>query len=285
MQYREFLPEAFLTRHIESIWEMELTPHTVNKTFEHLSPDCTFDLLICPQPLWVRFTHKTNWEKLPATATLIGQRTSGLRFHVKRTTQVLGIRFKPFAFANILSLPLYRLTNQLIPIHALFPDIPGDFPISILEEQHPARRLRRMEQLLALLFQDKWDVDETFRAQLNFILNRKGLVRIQDLSAEFATSKVTLRDHFLKKMGLTPKKVSRIWRLNYFLQVQNEKRLTTLTAMGLEVGYYDQAHCIKEFQSFFNHSPLQLFQNNSRLLKISQGIIHRRFSNFYDPKA
>lgn len=285
MKYREFSPEAFLTRHIESIWELELTPHTVNHTFENLSPDCTFDLFLSPNPLWVQFTHKRNWEKLPAAATLVGQRTSGMRLHVLYPTRLLGIRFKPFAFANLLSIPLYKLTDKLIPLSMLFSNTPREVIAAILEEKDPALRIKNMEQLLSLLFDERWEIDETFRAQLNFILNRKGLVKVQDLTTEFETSKVTLRQHFLKKMGLTPKKVSRIWRLNYFLQVQNEKKLANLTAMGLEVGYYDQAHCIKEFQSFFNHSPLQYFQQNSRLLKISQGIISRRFSNYYDPKA
>lgn len=285
MQYREFSPDAFFTRHIESIWEMQLIPQTINNVFENLPPDCTFDLIICPQPVWVRFTHKATWEKLPATATLIGQRTSGLRFHVLQPTRLLGIRFKPFAFANRLTIPLHKLTDQLLPLQKVFPETPPHFADTILQLQDPIARIKKMEAFLSTLFQEQWELDEHFRAQLNFILNRKGLVRICDLTKEFETSKVTLRQHFLKKMGLTPKKVSRIWRLNYFLQVQNERKLANLTAMGLEVGYYDQAHCIKEFHSFFNHSPLPFFQYNGRLLNISQGIINRRFSNYYDPKA
>jgi AraC-like DNA-binding protein len=284
MQYREFSPEAFLSRHIECIWELELLPNTVNHTFENLSPDCTFDLILCPSHLWIQFTHKGKWEKLPASATLIGQRTSGMRFHVLHPTRLLGIRFKPFAFANLLTIPMYKLTDRLIPLHSVFPHTPKELTTNILREKDPDQRIKQMEHLLSLLFDEQWELDETFRAQLNFILNRKGLVQIKDLTAEFETSKVTLSQHFLKKMGLTPKTVSRIWRLNYFLQVQNEKKLATLTAMGLEVGYYDQAHCIKEFQSFFQHSPLQYFQRNSQLLKISQGIIDRRFSNYYDPR-
>ena len=285
MQYREFSPEAFLTRHVESIWEMQLNPSQVNNTFENLSPDCTFDLVICPSPVRVQFTHKSKWEKLPATATLIGQRTSCLRFHVQRPTTLLGIRFKPFAFANLLDIPLYHLTDKLIPLHAVFSNTPKNFSSAILEEKDPGLQVKQMEQLLAQLFKEKWELDETFRAQLNFMLIRKGLVKIQELTTAFATSKVTLRQHFLTKMGLTPKLVSRIWRLNYFLQVQNEKKLANLTAMGLEVGYYDQAHCIKDFKSFFQHSPLQFFHQNSSLLNISQEIIRRRFSNYYDPKT
>ncbi|PHN05943.1 DUF6597 domain-containing transcriptional factor [Flavilitoribacter nigricans] len=285
MQYREFLPEPFLTRQVESIWEMQLMPNMVNNTFENLSPDCTFDLIICPNPVWVQFIHKGRWEKLPAAATLIGQRSSGLRFHVLQPTRLLGIRFKPFAFANRLTIPLYKLTDQLVPLSRVFPDTPGNFADTILQEKDPVARVEKMQTFLSILFREHWEVDENFRAQLNFILNRKGLVRICDLTTEFETSKVTLSQHFLKKMGLTPKKVSRIWRLNYFLQVQNEQKLANLTAMGLEVGYYDQAHCIKEFQSFFNHSPLPYFQYNGSLLRISQGIINRRFSNYYDPRA
>lgn len=285
MQYREFEPEAFLSRHIESIWELELTPHTVNRTFENLSPDCTFDLLLCPTPLQLQFTHKKKWEKLPAAATLIGQRTSGLRFQVTRPTRLLGIRFKPFALSQIVSISLHLLTDRVVPLNSVFPNIPEALTNQILSEKDPEAGVKLMEQLLALLFNERWELDETFRAQLNFILNKKGLVRVSDLTTEFETTKVTLRQHFLKKMGVTPKIVSRIWRLNYFLQVQNQQKLATLTAMGLEVGYYDQAHCIKEFQAFFDHSPLQFFQHQSQLLRISQGIIDRRFSNYYDPKV
>ena len=135
------------------------------------------------------------------------------------------------------------------------------------------------------LFDDLSYIDQQFRDQINFILDRKGVLKVQELFAEFQVSKVTLHKHFLRKMGLSPKQVSRIWRLNYFLQLQRNTQNRKLTELALEAGYYDQAHFIREFHRFFPYSPNRILQSNSQLLQISQGIIDRRFSNLYDPRS
>ena len=70
-----------------------------------------------------------------------------------------------------------------------------------------------------------------------------------------------------------------------FLQLQQQASHQNFTHLALEAGYYDQAHSIREFKAFFNHCPSHLFQQNSQLLKISQDIITRRFSNAYDPRV
>lgn len=286
MEYREFLPNAYLSRHIECFWEMELLPNEVDQPFEAWSPDCTFDLIFCDIPASLRFAHKQKWEKLPAQATLLGQRTSSIQFQLSQPLRLFGIRFKPFAFANLLRIPCDQMTNKLLPMSDLFP-ISKDVSKQIqrlLAAPDVESKNNLAEGLLLTIFDDQWDVDETFRAQVNYLLDRKGMVQIQDLTSEFDVSKVTLCQHFIRKMGLTPKKVARIWRLNYFLQLQQSACMENLTALGLTVGYYDQSHCIREFQAFFRQSPLQVFRQKSQLLSVSQQIIARRFSNQYDPR-
>ena len=142
-----------------------------------------------------------------------------------------------------------------------------------------------MEDFVYQLLGKAFQIDQTFRAQLNYILDRKGLIKVNHLLSSFSISKVTLRNHFLDKMGLAPKKVSRIWRINYFLQLKKMKPQENLTQLCLEAGFYDQAHFIKEFRHFYGTNPKQFFRQESKLLKISQGIISRRFTNQYDPRV
>ena len=139
------------------------------------------------------------------------------------------------------------------------------------------------EQLMLNISKDNLIVDPMLRDQVNYILERKGILRVNEMYSEFGISKVGLRNNFINKIGLTPKKVSQIWRLNYFLYLQQNTSCQNLTQLGLDAGFYDQAHFIKEFKSFFHCSPLHFFKNEHHLLKISQETISKRLFNVYDP--
>jgi AraC-like DNA-binding protein len=196
----------------------------------------------------------------------------------------VGIRFKPFAFANLVAFSP-QINNKTLPLNQLFELKKEEQALiqDILGSESFDQKVQHCEKLVLQILGDNLDVDQMFRAQLNYILDRKGLIEVRELFSEFGISKVTLRKHFLEKMGLSPKIVSRIWRLNHFLELKRASDCDSLTYLALESGYYDQAHFIREFKSFFHDSPKRFFKQESKLLSISQDIIANRFSNHYDP--
>ena len=286
MHYHEYQPPAYFSQHLECYWEMSLTPDELNSPFEALSPDCTFEILFASQPIFLRSSIEKTWKQAIPGATFIGQKTSSINFAVKEPTHVFGIRFKPFAFANLIKTPLFHLNDQVLPLHQLFDLSTSDHNAvqTIVQEKEAAQKIELAEGLVLRLLKKSFSIDQTFRAQLNYIMDRKGLVKINDLFSAFNTSKVTLRKHFIHKMGLPPKKVSRIWRMNYFLELQKTKSNCNLTELCLEAGFFDQAHFIKEFKSFFGTCPHRFFKQESQLIKISQATITKRFSHQYDPR-
>ena len=286
MTYREFLPDSIFTRHIECFWELELLPEETKPQYEVLAPDCTFEIIFCSDPLHLSFLNAGGkTAKVDAGATFLGQKTGSARICVSKAQRVRGIRFKPFALAHLFSFAQNRLNNQAMPLHRLFELEKKECLLidSLLTTRDETVFKASAEALVACLLRNQFNVDQTFRAQLNYLLDRRGVAKIGDLFAEFGVSKVTLHKHFLHKMGLSPKKVSRIWRLNSFLEQKKKSPDCNLTQLALRAGYYDQAHFIREFRSFFGYSPMSFFRNNSQLLSISQGIISRRFGNQYDP--
>ncbi|MEO1257789.1 MAG: helix-turn-helix domain-containing protein [Bacteroidota bacterium] len=286
MQYLEYQPPAYFSQHLECFWEMTLTPEEVNNPFEVMSPDCTFEILFADRPVFIRSTSEKTWKQVLPGATFIGQKTSSFNFAVRGQAHVFGIRFKPFAFANLIKTPLFHLNDQVQPLQDLFELNRSDQKIiqEILSPKEMDKKIELAEGLVLRLLKKSFSIDQTFRAQLNYILDRKGMVKINDLLTEFNTSKVTLRKHFIHKMGLPPKRVSRIWRMNYLLELQKIKPAYNLTELCLEAGFFDQAHFTKEFKSFFSACPLRFFKQESQLVKISQETIVRRFSHQYDPR-
>lgn len=286
MEYHEFQPKASFSQHIECFWKLTLLPEEVNQQYELLAPDCSFDIIFCEGLMQFQLVHSTEKINLPAGAVFVGQKTSGTYFSITEPQEIFGIRFKPFAFAHLFPIPPNQLTDKALPLNQVFSldKVGRSLVQSILKTKEVEAKIVLAEQFTLTLFDELFYIDQTFRAQLNYIMNRKGILKIQDLFTEFGVSKVTLHKHFLAKMGLTPKQVSRIWRFNHFLQLQQTSQ-RNLTALALEAGYYDQAHFIREFKAFFRLCPRHVFQNESQLLKISQGIIDRRFSNAYDPRV
>ncbi len=285
MHYQEQLPGPYFSKYVECYWQLTVAPEEVVHQHEVLAPDCTFDILFALHPVRIHFMNTQYRLTIPAGASFIGQKTSGIQLSLTRPTTLYGIRFKPFAFASFPGVDIGKLLNKAFSLSKLFNLGPDNQQIitTILFNREFEEKVRFSEQLIYILLREKDQIDETFRSQLNYILDRKGMIKIKELFTEFGVSKVTLNHHFSKKLGLSPKKVSRIWRLNYFLQLQKEGLYNNLTELCHECGYYDQAHFIHEFKAFFNHSPKWFFKERSQLLSISQEIIAKRFTNQYDP--
>jgi AraC-like DNA-binding protein len=287
MQYSEVLPADVFTRHAESYWHVTACMGTEESPVELLLPTCTFNIIVTDQPCSVKLTTESNWIKLRPGAVFFGQRNRSIQIKSKRKLNICGIRFKPFAFANIINTPVFQLNDSFIPLSSIFPinKLTSSLIQKIIETNQIENKTRLLDELMCDLFkQSSLSIDEQLRAQLNYILDRKGVVKIKDIFEEFNVSKVTLHKNFINKVGLTPKKVSQIWRMNHLLQMKEEFPEENLTSLCLNAGFYDQAHFIKDFRLLFGLSPRKYFDQNTNLLKVAHLNISRRFTNQYDPK-
>lgn len=286
MQYKEYLPSPFFSRFIECHWELTCEPGKLDQQYDVWAPDCTFELIFSASSFYLYYINQKQVTYVAPGSTIIGQKTGSVFLDLKKQDTLFGIRFKPFAFTSFFNIPLHQLNNKAVPLSKFFP-LSSEHKkqiCQILKEKELPEKVALAEALILQLWEKQLSIDEIFRAQLNFILDRKGLLRIKELFEEFGISKVTLNKHFTNKMGLNPKMVSRIWRINYFLQLQYESKFENLTQLGLEAGFYDQAHFIKEFRAFFDSNPKAILRPKYSLLNISKEIITRRFTNQYDPR-
>lgn len=90
--------------------------------------------------------------------------------------------------------------------------------------------------------------DKLVLAALALIHQSKGNVRIKDLALQLHTSQSPLEKRFRAAVGASPKKFASIVRLKNVLQ--QYPTADSLTGLGYEAGFYDQAHFIKRVQGF-----------------------------------
>jgi AraC-like DNA-binding protein len=99
--------------------------------------------------------------------------------------------------------------------------------------------------------------DELVVAALAIIHRSKGIIRIKDLSKQLHTSQSPLEKRFRQVVGASPKKFASIVRFKHSIQIYNPQK--SLTDLGYEAGFYDQAHFIKEFKNFTGDTPEAFF--------------------------
>jgi methylphosphotriester-DNA--protein-cysteine methyltransferase len=92
---------------------------------------------------------------------------------------------------------------------------------------------------------------------LALIHKNKGKIRIKELAEQLHISQSPLEKRFRQMVGATPKKFASIIRFKHAVQQYNPQR--SLTDLGYEAGFYDQAHFIKEFKNFTGETPEEFF--------------------------
>ncbi|MBO1305779.1 AraC family transcriptional regulator [Enterococcus sp. 669A] len=89
-----------------------------------------------------------------------------------------------------------------------------------------------------------------------------------DNSEEFSLNRVEQEMGYTKRyseqlfkteIGIPPKKYSRVIRFQNCLKELNEMSIAgNLADVAIKLGYYDQAHLIRDFKSFTNYPPMKL---------------------------
>jgi transcriptional regulator GlxA family with amidase domain len=80
-----------------------------------------------------------------------------------------------------------------------------------------------------------------------------------------------LERKFSSAIGLSPKQLSKVIRLQTTLKALYQEKSSTLTSVAYENGYYDQAHFIKDFREFTGVSPKEFYAGHLQLSSLFTG--------------
>lgn len=101
--------------------------------------------------------------------------------------------------------------------------------------------------------------DKLVLAALSLIHKSKGNIRVTELMEQLHISQSPLEKRFRQVVGATPKKFASIVRLKNVIQQYDT--IHSLTELGYETGFYDQAHFIKQFKTFTGDTPEKFFSD------------------------
>ena len=108
-------------------------------------------------------------------------------------------------------------------------------------------------------------IDRITKSSVAMILELNGQLSIDELSDKLNINRRQLERKFATVVGVSPKQLSKIIRLQATLKMIADDKFTCLTSVAYSGNYYDQAHFIKDFKEFTGVSPKEFYSENLKL--------------------
>lgn len=260
MQYETFRPHPDLEALVKCYWTLEI-PAQPAPARQRIVPDGCIEMIFILGSDVKRYTTGDAFILQPR-AMILGQITGP--FFVEPTGDVssFAVRFYPHGFACFASIAIHKLANMETPIAALFGE--HDARLLARDVAHAADTAARVAVVEAFLLRRltaTLTVDSIVQTTVDALLQSRGSQAIHTLAQNDNAMRRQLERKFRRHVGLSPKQLGRVIRLQAALKMMLSEPGETLTAVAYESNYYDQAHFIRDFREFTGTSPKDFSAN------------------------
>lgn len=123
-----------------------------------------------------------------------------------------------------------------------------------LRDVHKTEEITRIaDQYLRSYYKD-WSVLQPSVEIVTYILNKKGMLTVNELSEVFPYSERSIERMFYKEVGSSPYRFICLVRFNYMIREIEKKEHDSLSDLIKQYNYFDQSHFEKDFKKFLGQS-------------------------------
>lgn len=242
--YNEYSPDTRLKDFIYCYWQLK-TSRPLHEPFRYrvVSDGCIdifFELCNSEGPFVMGFS------------------TTYTEFPIGHSFYYVGIRFLPMAFPQIFGLNISELTDRFEHLNSVTPEVARCISTVFEDLPSPKRIYPALDQFfLNLLNKTTIQTDARICNALYQILQKRGNIRVEE-ELDIGLSNRQLRRLFKKYVGTTPKMFSKVVRFQNIVRYAASGNNLITASFSFDPGYYDQAHFIKEFKTFYGATPAQV---------------------------
>ncbi len=237
VRYTDTLPPPELAADIVCFWSLRIDP-AAGAHPQHILPDLTVDVIRVDG----------------GPAFVMGPPTAALHLPLRPGIEIEGARLRAVAAYRVLDCSPAELLNRMVPLHEVL-----CAPLELTEQPSLRSVHALVLQLLRRSAADEGTTgDTTVRSAIHWLgTNWQGSV--DDLSRQVNWSGRKLHRQFVEAVGMGPKLVQRIVRVQRTLQLLRARTANSaLSDLALECGFADQAHMTREVAHFTDYTPSRL---------------------------
>jgi AraC-like DNA-binding protein len=168
---------------------------------------------------------------------------------------VFAVKFNPGGFYPFWRKPLSLLTRQTIALPDVFGEEAAALEADMLSMTAASSQVERINRffLERLPFRDE-NVDLVNGIVAALVADRS-ILKVEQLADRFDVSVRTLQRLFDRYVGVNPKGVIQRFRLHETAEKIEQGEVVDWAKLSLDMGYFDQAHFIKDFKSYLGKTP------------------------------
>lgn len=168
---------------------------------------------------------------------------------------VVGAKFKPGAFYPFVNAQVAKFTDLTMGLQDVFGVQAEELEAAILSQGSEQEMIASLEEFLRQRLPES---DENI-ALVNKILDRiasdREITKVDDIANRLNINKRTLQRIFSRYVGVSPKWVIKRCRLHEAAEQIASGQIPGWSTLAADLGYYDQAHFIKDFKTIVGKSP------------------------------
>lgn len=265
MHYQTFQPQSDLASLVKCYWSLEV-PAETNPQRQRIVPDGCMEMIFILGDDIKRHISK-NETIIQPRALVVGQITEPFIIEPTGYVRCFAARFYPYGFGNFITTALKELENKETPIAQLFGEVPAKkLEQEIISAENDAQRIEIVEKFLLGKLNEKSTIDNVVKTTIDALLLTKGSAPIRTILKEDFSKRRQLERKFLKQVGLSPKQLGKVIRLQAALKIMLEQKTENLTQIAYESEYYDQPHFIKDFKEFTGINPKEFLSDGEMAL-------------------
>lgn len=265
MNYQTYQPHPNLKSLVNFYWTLEV-PADKNSQKQRIVPDGCIEMAFILGDDIKRYISEDDFVLQPR-AMILGQPLEPFYIEPVGYVNTFSVSFYPYGFANFISEPIKNLVNKETSIHHLFDEVDArELEQKIIDAQDTRQRINIIEAFLFDKLNHDTTMDAIVKSTIDILLSSKGSAPINEIVKKDSSKRRQLERKFRKQIGLSPKQLGKIIRLQSALKMLLSEKKESLATIAYESEYYDQAHFIRDFREFTGASPKDFLGNKNMAL-------------------
>lgn len=263
MNYQVYTPCPELQQFVKCFWTLEDDP-LPEPVRQRVLPDGCMEMIFHYGDLYTQFFEDGSSVVQPRSF-VFGQISRYIEIAPTGASGIVSARFLPDGVLPFITRPLSELENRATSLYDLFGEPGMELEGNVVRAADNQQRIKIIEGFLLSRLADPATIDNIAKYCVDVIIGSRGQIALAELAGELKINRRSLERKFMSVIGMSPKQLSRVVRLQATLKMLEQKQFTSLTSLAYENGYYDQAHFIKDFKEFTGMSPKSFFADSLKL--------------------
>ncbi len=246
ISYLEIQPHPEIEDFVYCFWQLK-THVTLPTPYEYrVVSDGCIDIFFTPRH--------------PTESFIMGFSQKFVQFPIGTAFEYIGIRFLPAAFPLLFGVDAKTLSNQSQALDHILPSF-AEWIRTAIRPTDSFENITALlnKKIIGYLQNREIQYDTRFLAALHLILKKKGHLDTEKY-LDTGLSPRQLRRVFNFYIGTTAKSFSNVVRFQHILHATPSQQSLTENKLYLAIGFFDQAHFIKNFKTFYGVTPSEAFR-------------------------